>query len=338
MAQRPVAAPAAANPQDEGAASRKQLDLGTLRSTLGKAKGQHYWRSLDELAASPAFEELVQREFPEAASEWTDGVSRRNFLKLMSASLALGGLTNCTIQPQEAIVPWVRAPENVLPGRPVFYASAAPLNGIGSGVLVESHMGRPTKIEGNPEHPSSLGSTTGNTQAQVLDLYDPDRAQAVTNAGRIATWGAFVNAVGFEVASARANKGRGLRILTGRITSPTLGAQLKALLADLPEARWHQYEAAHTDNARAGALAAFGQAVNTYHDLTKADVVLSLDADLFDSGPAAVRYSRDFMGRRTKAVRDGAGADSGLNRLYVVESSPSGTGSVADHRLAADRG
>jgi len=338
MAPLPGSTPSASKEQGQGAASRKQLDLGSLRSTLGKAKGRHYWRSLDELSASPSFEELVQRVFPEAASEWTDGVSRRNFLKLMSASLAFGGLTNCTIQPQEAIVPWVRAPENVLPGRPVFYASAAPLNGVGSGVLVESHMGRPTKIEGNPEHPSSLGSTTGNTQAQVLDLYDPDRAQAVTNAGRIATWGAFVNAVGVEVASARANKGSGLRILTGRITSPTLGAQLKDLLADLPEARWHQYVATHTDNVRAGAMEAFGQAVNTYHDLTKADVVLSLDADLFESGPAAVRYSRDFMGRRTKAVRDGAGADSGLNRLYVVESSPSGTGSVADHRLAADRG
>jgi MoCo/4Fe-4S cofactor protein with predicted Tat translocation signal len=322
----------------EGAASRKRLDLSELRRSLGDTKGQKYWRSLDELAGSPAFEELVHREFPEQASEWNDGVSRRNFLQLMGASLALGGLTNCTIQPEEAIVPWVRAPENALPGRPVFYASAAPLNGVGTGVLVESHMGRPTKIEGNPEHPASLGSTSAITQAQVLDLYDPDRAQAVTNAGRISTWGAFVNAASVEIASARANKGRGLRLLTGRVTSPTLGAQIKALLADMPEARWHQYESVHTDNSRAGAVQAFGRPVNTYYDLAKADVVVSLDADLFESGHAAVRQARDFMGRRTQQVRSGASSDSKLNRLYVAECSPTGTGSVADHRLALDSG
>ena len=322
----------------QGAASRKKLSLSELRSTLDTSTGQQYWRSLDELAGSPAFEELVQREFPEQASEWADDVSRRSFLKLMGASLALGGLTNCTIQPEEAIVPWVRAPENVLPGRPVFYASAAPLGGIGTGVLVESHMGRPTKIEGNPEHPASLGSTGATTQAQVLDLYDPDRAQAVTNSGRIATWGAFIKALNVEVGSARVSKGKGLRILTRRITSPTLGAQLAALLADLPEARWHQYEASHTDNSRAGALQALGQVVNTYHDLAAADVVVSLDADLFESGPAAVRYARDFMGRRTQQVRAGAPSDEKLNRLYVAETSPTGTGSVADHRLPADNG
>ncbi|MBT3343293.1 MAG: TAT-variant-translocated molybdopterin oxidoreductase [Gemmatimonadetes bacterium] len=309
-----------------------------MRQALDKTSGQQYWRSLDELAGSPAFEELIHREFPEQAAEWQDGTSRRNFLKLMGASLALGGLTNCTIQPEESIVPWVRAPENMLPGRPVFYASAAPLGGIGTGVLVESHMGRPTKIEGNPEHPASLGSTGATTQAQVLDLYDPDRAQAVTNAGRIATWGAFVKALSVEVGSARVNKGKGLRILTRRITSPTLGAQIQAFLADLPEARWHQYEASHTDNSRAGSIQAFGQATNTYHDLAAADVVLSLDADLFESGPAAVRYARDFMGRRTKQVRTGAKSDEALNRLYVVETSPTGTGSIADHRLGADNG
>ena len=214
--------------------TRKQLDMNDLHARLAQGGGKEYWRSLDELAETEEFEELLHREFPESASEWADGVSRRNFLKLMGASLAFGGLTNCTIQPEEKIVPWVRAPENLIPGKPLFYATAVPLSGVGTGILVESHMGRPTKIEGNPGHPASLGGTDAITQASILDLYDPDRATAVKNAGRISTWSSFLLSLDKELALQRLKNGAGLRILTETVGSPSLGQQLGFFLEEFP--------------------------------------------------------------------------------------------------------
>jgi MoCo/4Fe-4S cofactor protein with predicted Tat translocation signal len=328
---------AGAETPDGGASSRKHLDLPQLRKTLAGRSGQQYWRSLDELADSAEFQQLLHREFPENASEWSDGTSRRTFLKLMGASLAFGGLTGCTIQPEEKIVPWVRAPENMLPGKPLYYATAAAVGGVGVGLLVESHMGRPTKIEGNPSHPGSLGATHPSVQASVLDLYDPDRSQTVKNAGRISTWGGFVEGVAPALSAVQAVKGEGLRILTGSVSSPTMGAQIQGILEALPAARWHQFDAARGDGAEAGAQMAFGRSVNTYFDLSEADVVLSLDADLFMEGPAAMRYARQFMGRRTAALHEGDDATV-PNRLYVAETTPSSTGSIADHRLGLDSG
>ena len=309
----------------EQSVSRKRLEAPPT--------GPQYWRSLDELSGSEEFEAMLHREFPEQASEWPDGVSRRNFLRLMGASLAFGGLTNCTIQPEEKIVPWVRAPENLIPGKPLFYATAMPLGGAGTGILVESHMGRPTKIEGNPAHAASLGGTNAITQASILDLYDPDRATFVNNAGQISTWGSFTQSLEQELSLQRLKGGRGLRVLTQTVGSPTLGQQLGFLLEEFPDARWHQYEAANRDQAHNGAALAFGEPVNTYYDISKADVVLSLDADFLNSGRGCVRYARDFAARRR--LRDGKAE---LNRLYAVESTPSSTGSVADHRLALDSG
>ena len=316
--------------------SRKHLDLEGLRERLAGEEGKAYWRSLDELAGTEEFRQLLEREFPESASEWEDGLSRRTFLKLMGASLAFGGLTGCTIQPEEKIVPWVRAPENMLPGRPLMYATAASLSGVGVGVLAETHMGRPTLLEGNADHPSGAGGIHPTVQASILGLYDPDRSQTVKNAGRISTWGRFVEALSGELESQRPQKGRGLRILTGAVTSPTLGAQLRDLLEQMPEAAWHQYDPGRGDGVFAGARQAFGEALHTHCDMTRADVVLSLDADIFSQGAAAARYASDFMRRRTADLH-GAGT-SVSNRLYVVESSPSATGSVADHRLALDNG
>jgi MoCo/4Fe-4S cofactor protein with predicted Tat translocation signal len=313
---------------------RKNLEISDLRKSLAqsngtKTNGKTYWRSLDELAQTDEFRQLVSREFPEQAEELTDQTGRRNFLKLMGASLAFGGLSGCTIQPQEKIVPFVRAPEELIPGKPLFYASAMPLGGIGTGVLVESHMGRPTKLEGNPAHPSSLGGTNSITQASILNLYDPDRAQVVKNAGRIATWNSFMQAFTLKMEQHKADQGNGLYVLSGTVTSPTLGHQLATLKKELPKAHWHQYEPVNRDASRQGALLAFGEALNTYYDFTKAEVVLSLDANFMASGPGDVRYARDFAaGRR---VRDG---QQQMNRLYMVESTPSPTGSMADHRLA----
>ena len=169
-------------------------DIAKIRERLKTLDGKNYWRTLEELAQTEEFNEYVQREFPE--SDWNESdntdVHRRTFLKLMGASLALAGVTACTRQPLEKIVPYVRQPEEIVPGRPLFFASAMPLSGVGTGVLAESHMGRPTKMEGNPDHPASLGATDIYAQASILQLYDPDRSQAVLYRGNISSWSSFL--------------------------------------------------------------------------------------------------------------------------------------------------
>src|SRR5712692_905548 len=162
---------------------KSKLDLVQVRADIEKKNGPEFWRSLEELAGSSDFQEMMHREFPKGASEWLDAVSRRGFLKLMGASMALAGMTACTKQPLEPIVPYVREPEEVVPGRPLFFASAFTLGGYASPVLVESHMYRPTKIEGNDQHPASLGGTDVYAQASILGMYDPDRSQTLTYLG-----------------------------------------------------------------------------------------------------------------------------------------------------------
>ncbi|MCC7265051.1 MAG: TAT-variant-translocated molybdopterin oxidoreductase [Candidatus Latescibacteria bacterium] len=308
--------------------SRKSLGLGDKSLRLEQSTGPEYWRSLDELAGTPAFREMVEREFPAQASELFDPVNRRNFLKLMGASLAFGGLSACTVQPPEKIVPYVRAPENMIPGKPLFYATVSTVGGVATGILVESHMGRPTKIEGNPKHPASLGATDAVTQAAILNLYDPDRAQSVTNAGRPSTWDTLVQQLTQALDAQRGKGGAGLHLLTETVTSPLLGDQIDTLLTEFPQAVWHQYEPGNRDQAHRGAELAFGEPLNTYCDLSQAQVILSLDADFLNSGPAGVRYAKQLAaGRR---VRDG---QPEMNRLYVAESTPTATGSLADHRF-----
>src|SRR5262245_19162400 len=163
----------------------EQKDIEALRAKLADTRGRDYWRILESVAETPEFKEFLHREFPQNASEWLDPVGRRGFLKLMGASLALAGVSACTRQPNEVIVPYVRQPEEVGPGRPLFYATAMPLGASALGVLVESHEGRPTKIEGNPQHPSSRGATDVYAQAAILGLYDPDRSQTITQLGDI---------------------------------------------------------------------------------------------------------------------------------------------------------
>ncbi len=289
---------------------------------------RQYWRSLEEAAGTPEFLDFLHREFPSGASEWTDAFSRRDFLKLMGASLALAGLGACTKQPIERIVPYVRQPEEVIPGKPLFFATAMQLGGYASGILVESHEGRPTKIEGNPDHPASLGATSIFGQAAVLDLYDPDRSQSVTHEGEISSWEAFLAQMSDALRQQQAGQGAGLRLLTGTITSPTLASQIQVLLAKFPRAKWHQFEPLGRDSVRGGALMAFGEDVETQYHFDKADVVLSLDSDFLFSHPGSLRFTRGFTDRRRVSAGRG-----GMNRLYSVESTPSITGSMADHRL-----
>jgi molybdopterin-containing oxidoreductase family iron-sulfur binding subunit len=305
------------------------IDIQAVRARLEQQGGPQVWRSLESVAETPEFQAYLHREFPSNASEWLDPVGRRSFLKLMSASMALAGVTACTVQPTELIVPYVRQPEEEIPGKPLFFATAMTLGGVATGVLVESHEGRPTKIEGNPDHPASQGATDLYAQGSVLTLYDPDRSQTITQFGEIRPWSAVIAAVRGGLSAQSGSKGAGLRILTETVNSPTLAAQIQQVLALQPNAKWIQWEPMPRDNARAGARTAFGQYLEPVYDLTKADVILSLDADFLASeGAATLRYSRQFASRR----RVEESADN-LNRLYVVESNHSVTGGRADNRL-----
>src|SRR5881628_1531331 len=305
------------------------MDLAAVRAKLQSKTGKQYWRTLEELAGDPQFEELLHREFPrQAPSEWDDSVDRRDFLKLMAASLAFAGLSGCGRAPEQHIVPYVKQPDGLVLGKPQFYATAMPFGADAIGVLVESHEGRPTKIEGNPDHPSSLGASDAFAQASILDLYDPDRAKTPTYAGDIHTWAMFQEEAQGLATSQKAVNGAGMRILTGTITSPVLAAQIQYVLKLFPRAKWHQWEAAVSDGPREGAKLAFGRYLNTVYRLDKANVILSLDGDFLASGPGHIRYQKDFYRRRHLN-----GPNDEMNRLYAVEPTPCVTGSAADHRL-----
>ncbi|HEY2156404.1 MAG TPA: TAT-variant-translocated molybdopterin oxidoreductase, partial [Isosphaeraceae bacterium] len=299
--------------------------LAAARRRLADGRGPQFWRSLEELADTDAFRDYVEREFPSQAEVWDDAVGRRRFLQLMGASLALAGVSGCAFQPPESIVPAVQSPEQNVSGKPLFFASALTLGGYATGVLVESWSGRPTKIEGNPDHPASLGGTDVFMQASILDMYDPDRSQVVTRNGRISTWDDFLANV-LKIRDAhKADGGAGLRLLTEVTTSPTLVEQMGALRKEFPRAKWYQYEPVGRDNARAGAILAFGEDVQPVHHLDKADVVVSLDADFMTIGPARLREARDFAARREPEVDLYGSRPKAMNRLYVVEPTPTCT-------------
>jgi hypothetical protein len=289
------------------------------------------WKSLEERAGLEPAAEISGHDFLARVEESLSGPNRREFLMASAASLALAGLSGCAYQPAESIVPYVQAPEHVIPGRPLFFASAVPIDGFACGVLVKSEMGRPIKIEGNPAHPASLGATDIFGQAALLGLYDPDRSQLITRGGRIETWEHF-QSLALDIREAlRSKKGAGLRILTQTVASPTLADQLHKLFEQFPEAKWHAYEPVSRDSIRAGTQQAFGDDLEPVHHLEKADVIVSLEADFLAWGPGRLKDARAFAARRD-AGPGGSGAS--MNRLYVVESTPSLTGAAADHRLA----
>ena len=287
-----------------------------------------FWRSLEEQAQTEEFRAFVQREYPSQLDTLADPLSRRRFLQLMAASLGLAGLGACTRAPAETIVPYVRQPEQIVPGKPLYFATAMTLRGYALGLLVESHMGRPTKVEGNPLHPASLGATDAFAQASVLTLYDPDRSRTATYLGRIRPWSDFLRALQPVLENYRKNRGAGLRILTGTVTSPTLASQLHSMLKEYPAARWHQYAPAGQHHTRAGARMAFGTYAQTQYRLEQAAVILALDTEPLTWGAGSLRYIRELaQGRTLDAKR------TEMNRLYAVESTPSSVGAIADHRL-----
>lgn len=306
---------------------KKSVNLEELREKLAAGRGPQFWRTLEEAAESDDLTEYVEQEFPGLSGQIPQGVDRRNLLKVMAASLAMAGAAACTKQPKELIVPYVRQPENVIPGEPLFYATAMTTGGYARGLLVESHLNRPTKVEGNPDHPASLGSTTIFEQASVLSLYDPDRSETVMYEGRMSTWGEFTGRFSTEAQSLATRKGEGLAVLTAPSTSPTFLAQMKALATQMPSAKWYIDDPLVNPAIASAAKKIAGRNAFVSYDFSKADVVVSLESDFLNVGPAAMKYARQFAKRR--------GVDQGETpcRLYAIESSPSVSGTLADHRF-----
>jgi MoCo/4Fe-4S cofactor protein with predicted Tat translocation signal len=307
------------------------FDLAAIRSRLATENGPRFWRSLEELADSAVFNEYLRHEFPRQADAMAEAPDRRQFLRLMAASLALAGVAACSSAPPEKIVPYVIPPENLVAGKPQYFATAMPHAGYGIGLIATSMMGRPIKVDGNPDHPASLGATDVFAQASVLDLYDPDRSKAVTRDGRVSTFDAFLRALSAELELAHTNQGSRIRILTETVTSPVLASQIRGVLEKFPQAEWISYEPISDDNLRAGSQLAFGAYFDTQYRFDKADVILSLDSDFLSSGPAQIRISREFSQRRSVT------AGTSMNRLYVAEPAMTITGAMADHRFPTRR-
>ncbi len=294
------------------------------RSAAALAR-ERFWRSIDEAEG----EAEVEREStpPVQAVLAASMLNRRDFMKIMGASLALA-TAGCGRTNLEPIVPYVGGPAQQTYDKPVFYASVLPHDGYGIGVLVETNMGRPTKIEGNPSHPASGGATDVFRQAAVLELWDPDRSRTLRNGKRIATWNEFLALLQERLVPLAARGGSGLRLLTGTVTSPSLHAQIGALLARFPNARWHQWQPVNRDNVQAGAELAYGERLDSLYRFDRARTVLALDGDFLDDNPAFVRYALDFS-----ATRHAHAASALRSRLYALECSPTLTGANADHRL-----
>ncbi|MBT3228336.1 MAG: TAT-variant-translocated molybdopterin oxidoreductase [Candidatus Marinimicrobia bacterium] len=295
-------------------------------------QGKKYWRSLDHLAETPEFKELVEKEFPEGADELKNPVSRRKFLGLMGASMALAGLTSCR-RPVEKIIPYVVKPEEIIPGKPQYYATSMPFGNESFGLLVESHEGRPTKIEGNKLHPASGGSSNVFMQAEMLNLYDPDRSQMVLNKGKNSTWSSYRAAWKKQTDQYTENGGEGLAILSESFTSPTMMRLSKAFKKKFPQAQWVTYDSVSDENVFAGVGAATGTPAQPRYNFKDANVVLSLDSDFLQMDSNDIPHARDFASRRkVRSEKDS------MNRLYVVEGTYTITGGMADHRLRVQSG
>lgn len=287
---------------------------------------KEYWRNLEELARTPEYEELVRREFPEGADTPPHDFSRRRFLQLMGASIALAGFSGCK-WPREEIVPFALRPDGIAPGITRRFATTFEMGHSSTGVLVTSYDGRPVKVEGNPAHPASGGATDLFAQASVLELYDPDRSRKpATKKGGKATWEQFTTEWQPKTAALWERGGEGLAVLSERSSSPSLDAMKDRLLNSFPNAKWYEYEAISWDERREGTRIAFGTPHDVHLDCSKARVILSLDDDLFGGNPAALKNSREIMAQRDPDTSE-------MNRLYIVESTLTTTGISADHRL-----
>ncbi len=290
--------------------------------------GPKYWRSLDELADTPGFREQLAREFPEGASSM-EGVDRRQFMKIMAASFALGGLglAGCR-RPESNILPYGKSVEYIVPGLPLYYATAMPLRKTAIPLLAETHQGRPTKLEGNPSYAPHGGASSMLAQASVLDLYDPERATEHTKGGNALTTAQVNDLLDSIRKTYAASKGEGLAFLADESASPTRARLVAKLKKDFPRAIWAEYEPVQDEPPVAAAQASFGKNVKPLYRFAKAKRIVSLDADFLHAEAGSLYYARDFAKGRRVVTKDDP-----MNRLYVVESSFTLTGSMADHRL-----
>jgi molybdopterin-containing oxidoreductase family iron-sulfur binding subunit len=276
-----------------------------------------HWRTLEEQRG----ERPLPGEFPPGVDERPDAIARRTFLKLMGAGAALSGLAGCTGGVADRIVPYANRPPEVTPGIAAHYATSMLLDGYATGLVVESHEGRPTKIEGNPDHPASLGAAGVHEQAWVLGLYDPCRAQTLRRGPDPQSWSTFLRAFGpgSEVKP-------GLHFLLEPTCSPLLASLIARIRAARPDVGFHFHAPLASNQGFEATLALFGRALSPQLDLSSATTILALDSDFLASGPFHLRHARHFGAGR----RPSTGA---MSRLYVVEPSPTPTGTAADHRL-----
>jgi len=294
-----------------------------------KQSPRTYWRSLEELAETQEFAAVIERALPRFR-DVVNTFDRRRFLQLMAASMTLGGLTSCGPEADERqLLPYVQEPENVIPGQNSYYATALTQDGYATGVLVAHQMARPIKVEGNPDHPASLGAASAIMQASILEMYDPRRAQTIVGDGQIAPWESFVAALYNRRTALSANKGSGLRILSGPSGSPMLAAQIASLQQQFPGMRWHQWQPLHRDNELAAASKSFGQPAERIFDVGSADRILGVGSDLISAAPGWLAYARAFAAARRPAETGGK-----MSRVYALESTPTLLGAKADHRLA----
>ena len=312
-----------------GEAPKAKMTLDAVREKLTGQTGRRYWKNLDELAATKEFNDLMAEEFPRQAmqGEWVDAVSRRGFLKVMGASLALAGLAGCTKQPDEPIYPYIKQPEDLVFGKPMYFATAHPFPTGAVPVLVKSDAFRPIKIEGNPEHPMTKGKLDATTQATLLDLYDPDRATTVHYRGEQSDFGKFQQE--FLAAIKATQGGQGIYFLSETITSPTLASQWQSVQKAYPNAKLVQWDPINRDSSRA----VLGLTTDAQYKLEEADIILSLDADFLGGiqHPGFLPLAAAYAERHRFSAEE---PNKVMNRLYVVESMPTVTGFKAEHRLA----
>jgi molybdopterin-containing oxidoreductase family iron-sulfur binding subunit len=305
-----------------------RFDLPRLRDMTRSSR--RFWSSLEELIDEEGFRDWLAAEFP-AASSMFDDPGRRQFLKLMGASLLLAGLGGCSDGKSGEALPYVNQPDGVTPGVPRYYATSVTFEGYGQPVIATTYAGRPTKLDGNPDHPVTRGASDAFMQSAVFELYDPERSKLPLKDGVPSTWGAVTAALTKLRAGWQERQGEGLRILTGATTSPTLIRQMTELAKQFPKMRWSQFQAVGSGRQDEAMALAFGRAVAPQYRLDKCEVIVSLDHDLLGPGPHQVAHARAWARKRGEAA-----PGSGRARLYVAECVPSLTGTVADVRLPCE--
>jgi molybdopterin-containing oxidoreductase family iron-sulfur binding subunit len=307
----------------------RRFDLARVRDVTSGGS-RRFWSSLEELIDEDGFRAWLDAEFPSASSMFDDP-GRRQFLKLMGASLLLSGLTACDETRSDQALPYVKQPEEIVPGVARHYATAVLLEGYAQPIIATTYAGRPTKLDGNPDHPVTRGASDPFMQSAIFALYDPERAKIPTHRGMPATWAAFADELAGLRAQWRASGGEGLRVLTSSTTSPTLLRQMQDLARQLPKSHWHRFEpigAARRDDAM---IAAFGRAIAPHYRLDRCDVIVSLDHDLLGPGPHQVPHAIAWAQRRGEAA-----PGQGRSRLHIAEGIPGLTGTVASTRVPCD--